>query len=110
MSKLFTKEILDDFRNTGYQGDKESSQIKIICKLFCPVHNFRWYLYELEEQDGIFWCFVNLNDDQCAELGSVSRAELENYRSQWGLPLEIDEHFPTGKITLQQVIDSRGTL
>jgi hypothetical protein len=108
--KLFTREVLAAFKKQGYQGDKDAKDIKIICKIFNPYGAGTWLLYEFNEEEDIFFGFANIGDPDCAELGAISKTELEEYRNKMGLGLERDLYFPVGQISLQEVIDKKGVL
>ena len=109
-NKLFTDEIMKAFEQQGYVGDKSPEQIKIVCKVFNPYGSGVWYLYEYDANDEIFWCYANLGNSDFAECGAVSRSELENYRSRFGMPLERDLFFPSNEKTLAEIIEKRGEL
>lgn len=100
--KLITKAIEKAFEKQGNTSEKEMSEIKIICKLFSPVGAATWWLFEREDED-IFWCFANLGDPQCAEIGTVSLSELEGISLPYGLKIERDMHYDIGQETLEQV-------
>jgi hypothetical protein len=101
--KLISKEIEQAFIEQGYTGDKNSTEIKIIVKLFNPMGTATWYLYE-KEGDDIYWGFVNLDDPEMAECGTISMNELLEYRGTLGFGIERDINFEPGSITLNKVI------
>ena len=102
--KILTKEVLKAFAKQGYCGDKQTKDIKIVMKLFNPTGAGTWYLYEKEDED-IYWCFVNLNDPQNAECGTISMNELMAFKGRFGLHIERDMHFKPLSMTLEQVIN-----
>lgn len=77
--KLITKEIEKAFSKQGYTGDKPTSEIFIICKIFSPCSGHTWYLYEHVEED-IYWCFATDGNPMFAECGTVSISELEEIK------------------------------
>ena len=103
--KLLTKEIEKAFEKQGYTGDKKCSEIKVICKFFNPTGAGTWYLYEYNPKDRIFMGYVNLLGADCAELGTVSLDELEQFKGLMGLGIERDIGFEIGKYTVQEIID-----
>jgi len=103
--KLLTKEIVSAFKKQGDTSEMEMEEIKVIAKFFNPIGASTWYLYEFEEEEGIFWCFANLGDPTFAECGTVALKELEDLRLPMGLRIERDMHFPIGKHTLREIID-----
>jgi hypothetical protein len=76
--------------------------IKIVLKLFNPTGAGTWYLYEKEDDD-IYWGFVNLDDPEMAEIGTVSMSELMAYKGPFGLGIERDMFFKPLSITLEEV-------
>jgi hypothetical protein len=104
--KLLTKEIEKAFEKQGWTGDKKSSQIKVICKLFNPTGGHTWWLYERDSQDpDIFWAFVCDGNPAFAELGTVRLSELQSFRGRMGLVIERDSSFKIHEKTVQEVID-----
>ena len=104
--KLLTKEILDAFKKQGDTSEKEGSEIKVICKFFNPTGCGTWYCYEYFPDDRIFMGYAELGDLQCAECGTISLDELEEFKGRFGLGIERDKNFPIGKMTLDEVRDA----
>ena len=100
--KIFTQAIITAFKKQGKTGNKSMKDIKIICKLFNPSGAGTWYLYEQENED-IFWAFVNLGDRNDAECGTVSMQELLAYRGRFGLRIERDKFFEPLSMSLEEV-------
>jgi hypothetical protein len=102
--KIITKAIEQAFTKQGDTSQKETKDIKIVMKLFNPVGVGTWYLYEKLDED-IYMGFVNLNDPEMAECGTVSMSELMSLRLPFGLGIERDMHFEPLSITLKEVQD-----
>ena len=102
--KIITKEIEKAFAKQGYCGNKSAKDIKIVMKLFNPSGAGTWYLYEKEDDD-IYWGFVNLNDPEMSECGTVSMNELMNFRGRFGLGIERDMSFKPLSMSLEEVIN-----
>jgi hypothetical protein len=102
--KIITKQIEAAFAKQGYTGDKSIEDIKVVMKLFNPAGIGTWYIYEKEDDD-IYWAFVNLDDPQMAECGTVSMQELLAYRSRFGLCIERDLSFEPFSMSLAEVIE-----
>jgi len=100
--KIFTQAIINAFKKQGKTGNKQAKDIFIICKLFNPGGAGTWYLYE-NEDDEIYWAFVNLGDRECAECGTVSMSELLAYKGMFGLKIERDKFFEPFSMTLEEV-------
>lgn len=105
IKNLIPESIKQAFAKQGYTGDKEMSDIKIICKLFNPCGVGTWWLYEHIEED-IFMAFCLLDDPSYAEIGTISLEEMIALKLPFGLSIERDIHFPTGEKTLKQIWDS----
>lgn len=102
--KIITKAIEQAFVKQGDTSQKSMSEIKIVMKLFNPTGAGTWYIYEKLDND-IYMAFVNLNDPEMAECGTVSMQELLSIRLPFGLHIERDMHFEPLEKTLQSVID-----
>jgi hypothetical protein len=106
---LLNDDLLKRFQEQGYTGDKPSDKVKIVCKFFNPAGSGAWYVTEYYPDDKVFFGYANLGDTDCAELGYISLAELEAYRSPIGTRIERDVHFGY-EHSLKEVLDSKGTI
>lgn len=102
INKLFGKDVLKAFEEQGYTGDKNMSQIKIVCKLFNPIGVGTWWLYEHIEED-IYMAFCLLSDPSDAEIGSISLDEMMAVKLPLGLKIERDKSFQPFSKTLEEV-------
>jgi hypothetical protein len=104
--KLITKAIEAAFAKQGDTSQMEMSEIKIVMKLFNPWGAGTWYIYEHLEDD-IYMAFVNLNDPMCAECGTISMTEIEEWKHPvFRLGIERDMHFEPLSITLKSVYET----
>jgi hypothetical protein len=89
--KLFNKTIDRQlFRQYTYGSDL--SKQEVVVKIFNPAGNGRWFILNSDPQDPDYlWAIVDLGYG--AEVGSVSRSELENYKGRFGLGFERDLEF-----------------
>ena len=72
---------------------REPPDHRPVVKLFTPDAPATWLLTEIDpEEPDIAFGLCDLGM-QCAELGSVSLAELRALRGRLGLPVERDRHF-----------------
>lgn len=101
--KILTQEVLNAFAKQGKTGNKSMKDIKIVLKLFNPTGAGTWYLYEKEDED-IYWGFVNLNDPEMSECGTVSMSKLMAFKGRFGLGIERDMHFKPLSMSLEEVI------
>ena len=90
--KALTKAQADRFKKLGKQ-DKPDAEV--VAKFFLPTHGFYWYLTELETDPaspdyGIGFGYANLNDPQCAELGSIDLFELLQLNRRRTLDRSVD--------------------
>jgi|AntDeeMinimDraft_5_1070356.scaffolds.fasta_scaffold32978_1 hypothetical protein len=108
---LFTAEIMAKLRANNESaklaygtGAHDPVPVPVV-KIFTPDANATWLLTEIDEGDegdllfGL--CDLGLG---FAELGYVSRAELESLRGKFGLPVERDRGF-TGHAPLSVYAD-----
>lgn len=92
--KLFTEEQLKRLPIL-YSQDGEGDRARV--KLVVRLQNFVWLLTEYDEND-LFFGFVCLNDEQNAELGYISKAELEDLGTKYSLEIiEIDMELGNAK-------------
>jgi hypothetical protein len=78
----------------------------VIAKFFCPWNAFTWFAAELEADTSICFGYVNLGDDQNAELGYFDLRELEELLGPFGMKIERDLHWTPRSLRL--VIEKRG--
>jgi len=71
------QEVLDQLPGL-YANEKSQTSIKgVILHVHFFVAGCDWWIAEYDGDD-IFFGFVNLNDDQCAEWGYISFSELKS--------------------------------
>ena len=103
-----TKEVIGAFEKQGDTSEKKAEDIFIVCKFFNPVGNGTWYCYEYFPDDRIFMGFADLGmGPECSEAGTISLAELEEFKGMMGLGIERDLYFKSGKYTLKQIMDGK---
>ncbi|MGE4444498.1 MAG: DUF2958 domain-containing protein [Candidatus Altimarinota bacterium] len=86
--KLLTKDLIKDFRKIGNQEEIEDPIF--ICKFFNPCGPGTWYASEYDEENKIFFGYVDLIHK---EWGYFSLGELESLQLPYGLKIERDLHF-----------------
>ena len=88
--------LLDNGRAIAATGNDD---LKPVVKLFTPDAGCTWLLVSIDPDDlGIAYGLCDLGLG-CAEIGSVSIAEIESIRGAVGLPPERDLHFmPEGTL------------
>ena len=70
-----------------YANEKKQIPIpEIIIPLHLFVSSCDWWIAEFDGDD-IFWGFVNLGDDMCAEWGYVSYSELRSIGDKVSVPI-----------------------
>ena len=87
---LAVERLLDNGRRIAMTGDGD---VEPVVKLFTPDAGCTWLLVSLDpdEPDHAYGlCDLGLG---CAEIGSVSIAEIKSIRGAIGLPPERDLHF-----------------
>ena len=99
--KLLTQEILKKLPPLYANEEKSFAETKVIAKFFFPAGASSWYATEFDPEEGLFFGFANLGDDQMAELGYFRLAELEEFKSA---------RFPCLKIERDKFWDSETSL
>lgn len=83
--KLFTKSILNQLTQAGYNN------MKPICKLFTPWKNCTWLITGI--QDGVLYGYADLNMG-CVEHGGIATIEdFESIRGPFQMKVERDRYF-----------------
>ncbi len=100
--KLLTKEILKKLPSLCATENLSPEKTKVVVKFFHPFTTACWYVTEFDPKQKIFFGFVNLGDDQMAELGYFGLNELEAIKIG-GLKLERDIYWDQ-ETTLDKVI------
>lgn len=104
--KLLTKEILSKLPPLYATEKKEAKDVKVITKFFFPVGAATWYVTEYDPSEKLFFGFVNLGDDEMAELGYFSLEELEGIRHPKFPTLRVErDRFWDSNTSLEDVIN-----
>ena len=91
--KLFNKTI-DRQLFKQYPLGSDLSKQEVVAKIFNPSGAGSWYILNSDPNDPDYlWAIVDLGYG--AEVGSVSRSDLETYRGRFGLGFERDLSFDT---------------
>lgn len=96
--KLITKTQYERMRLNGIRSQEDPDfDPEPVVKLFTPDANATWLLTELDPDDpdlAFGLCDLGLG---CPELGSVRISEIKTVRGKFGLPVERDMSFRSGK-------------
>jgi hypothetical protein len=104
-TKLITKAILKKLPDFYATQNLKPHQIKVIAKFFYPAGGATWYATEFDAKENLFFGFVNLGDDQMAELGCFTLQELEDFKHSKFPFLKIErDRFWDDKTTLADVM------
>jgi hypothetical protein len=89
--KLFTKaDNAKLFAN--YSKGSDMANQNVVVKIFNPYGRGTWFIMNSDPNDPDYlWGIVDLGYG--AEVGSISRSDLENYRNRFGLGFERDTSF-----------------
>jgi hypothetical protein len=89
--RLFNKTI-DRQLFKQYALGSDLAKQEVVVKIFNPYSNGTWFILNSDPQDPDYlWAIVDLGYG--AEVGSVSRTDLETYRGRFGLGFERDLSF-----------------
>ena len=105
--ELLTPELLAEFEKQGNTGNKRAENIKVITKFFMPDGAGKWFITDWLPEDDVFFGYCSLGNPDFAELGYVSKTELESLRGHLGMPVERDLHWDSNT-TLREVMDKKG--
>ena len=89
--KLLTKALETSLPAYGAQDGKGDEAI-VYCKVFYPAGAATWFITEFDAENGNFFGLCDLYGDG-GELGSVSLAELQEFKGRFGLGIERDLHW-----------------
>lgn len=89
--KLITKEIAEKI--PPLYGQEKVKDPVVYLKLFNPVGRGTWYITEWDGEDTFFGYCDPFGDPSCAELGYVSKAEMESIELPFGMYIERDAWF-----------------
>jgi hypothetical protein len=92
MMKLMTKPQEKKLIKNHELVNKSESTVTPVIKLFTPDANATWFLSEYDPELRTFFGLCDLGLG-FADLGYVSRDELEALRGRLGLPVERDLHW-----------------
>lgn len=87
MSKIFRE---DDLKGIPalYEQDGKGDKAIVHLAVQIPYTGFVWLITEFNPEEDLFFGFACLNDLQCAELGYISKIELEDLAKQYSLKIE----------------------
>jgi hypothetical protein len=102
--KLLTQELE---RKLIAAQNPNAENAMVLAKFFTPDANATWFVTEYDPENRTFFGFCNLGDDLNAELGYVSRDELESIRGRFGLPVERDRHWAPVPLSEVQSFNAR---
>ena len=87
--------MISIFRDNDFDGipalyEQDGKGDKAICHLVVkiPYTGFVWLLTEYSPEEEIFFGFACLNDPEMAELGYISKQELQDLGKQYPLIIE----------------------
>ncbi|MDO9557247.1 MAG: DUF2958 domain-containing protein [Coriobacteriia bacterium] len=99
---LLIKEITERVPEL-YEQDGKGEDALVYAKFFTPDSSWTWYMTELDPKERIaFGYTVGLE----REFGYFSIDELETATGHLGLPVERDEYFPIGELTVRDALMS----
>jgi hypothetical protein len=101
MNRLLTKKLLADFLKQGDTSMKEAKEILVLAHFTMGFAN--WYAAEYFPEDNVCFGYVNLGDDNFAELGDFSLDELAEMPGV----IRNDNWKP---VPLQEIMDNKGHL
>ncbi len=80
------------------RSQSEETDPMVIAKFFCPWGAATWWVFEYDGEDILFG-FAYLLNEESAELGYISKKDLESIRGFGGLRIERDHNFEPKKLS-----------
>lgn len=81
-----------------YEQENKGGKAKVYLRVYIPKSGYEWLITEYDKEQELFFGFVSLNDPEMAELGYISKLELEELGSQYNLTVEkIDMELKNAK-------------
>lgn len=71
-----------------YEQDGKGDKAKVSIVVKVPYTGFVWLLTEYSKEEDLFFGYACLNDIEMAELGYISKQELEDLGKQYPLVIE----------------------
>ncbi len=71
-----------------YEQDGKGDKAKVHLRVCIPRSGYEWLITEFDPEQELFFGFACLNDPEMAELGYISKLELEELGSQYNLTVE----------------------
>lgn len=71
-----------------YEQDGKGDKAKVSLVVKIPYTGFVWLLTEYSKEEDLFFGYACLNDIEMAELGYISKQELEDLGKQYPLVIE----------------------
>jgi|WetSurMetagenome_2_1015567.scaffolds.fasta_scaffold48608_6 hypothetical protein len=106
--KLITSDLKKQFAKQGDTSTKDPSDVMVLAKFFCPWNAHVWFATDYYEDTKSCFGYVNLSDDQNAELGYFDIEEMEAIDGPFGLKIERDIHWVPRSLKL--VIEKKGKI
>lgn len=99
--KLMTKEIEQRLEKFPlYSQDGKGDEATIVCKFFCPINAWTWYVLEAERKwDGDYELYgIVINGQGERENGYFMLSELQSIKLPFGMGIERDIYFTPSKV------------
>lgn len=71
-----------------YEQDGKGDKTKVHLRVCIPGSGYEWLITEFDPEQELFFGFACLNDPQMAELGYISKLELEDLGEKYPLSIE----------------------
>lgn len=99
--KLMTKEIEQRLEKFPlYSQDGKGEEATIVCKFFCPINSWTWYVLEAERKyNGDYEFFgIVINGHGDREYGYFLLSELQAIKLPFRMGIERDIYFTPKKV------------
>ena len=99
--KLVTKDIEKRLEKYPlYSQDGKGEDATIVCKFFCPINGWTWYVLEAEKKwnDDYEFFGIVINGHGDREYGYFMLSELQRIKLPFGMGIERDIYFTPSKV------------
>lgn len=71
-----------------YEQENKGSKAKVYLRVYIPNSGYEWLITEYDKERELFFGFVSLNDPELAELGYISKIELEDLADKYKVSIK----------------------
>ena len=85
--QLFNSNHLKDIPAL-YDQENKGNRAKVYLRVYIPNLGYEWLITEYDKEQELFFGFASLNDPDMAELGYISKIEIEDLSDKYRISVE----------------------